>query len=139
MSDDNETILALLEEKANFHSRETERYRSAIRILRGEPETGTRPKTRLQFAPAENPAARRRKVDNPMASTQAMIERVLAEVGSLPYKELTNKMLEAGWITESVTPSNTVRTALGRLAARGIVERTEGGLFAAPASSDEDQ
>lgn len=139
MSDDNETILALLEEKASFHAREAERYRSAIRILRGEPAPGTRPKTQLQFAPAENPAARRRKVDNPMASTQAMVERVLAEVGSLPYKELTNKMLEAGWITESVTPSNTVRTALGRLADRGIVERTEDGLFSTPASSDEDQ
>lgn len=137
MSDDNETILALLEEKASFHAREADRYRSAIRILRGEPERVKRPDTQLQFAYPEAASVRRRKSTDPKASTQAMVEKVLARVGHLTYKELTEKMLEDGWVTESVTPSNTVRTALGRMSERGIVGRNEEGEYYWPAIEEE--
>ena len=142
--DDKETILALLEEKAAYHKGELERYRSAIYALGGSAsvqrqDTVTTPEPPVRVNDGRVALMRRRKVDNPMASTQAMIERVLADSPALGYKQLTEKMLEAGWITESVTPSNTVRTALGRLSERGIVERTEDGLFRVPASTEEAQ
>jgi len=60
----------------------------------------------------------------------SMIRTVISgSLKPLSPTDLTAKMLESGWETESENPVNTVRTALFRLHERGDLSRNEAGEY----------
>jgi hypothetical protein len=121
---DDQTPVALLREKAAHYADLSAEYSRAADLLEREMPT-------IQGAPGSTPVVRRRAAaSDPKKSTMAMIEAVLTTTSEpLDPPTLTEAMREQGWDTDSVNPTNTVRTALSRLVERRAVERVDGGRF----------
>lgn len=115
---DSDTLIRELETRASELEEEARRLRSASEVLQGK-----RAATDTSHVTG---AASVRKV----SQTNPTILKVLNESGPMDARTLTTAMLDRGWETTSITPSNTVRTALGRLADRGEVVRLDDGQFA---------
>lgn len=112
-------LLERLEQKAQHHAREAERYRIAADVIRVELRP-QRPSARTRNDPgsSQRPA------------TSAMVERLLNDSDTaLHPNELLKALLEAGWVSDSPTPINTVRAAAHRLAHQGRVERVGDGRY----------
>lgn len=140
--EDTKSLLARLEEKALFHTREADRYKTAAEVVRAvmydnapkaqlDSPAMVDPATQPEFAlgqPADQPAPRKGP-----KSTMAMIQQVLSESDSpLRLTVLTERMIQSGWETSSAAPSNTVRTAVGRMVEANRAVRTPEGLYSMP-------
>jgi hypothetical protein len=65
------------------------------------------------------------KSNNDPLGTVAMMNQVFSQATEpISFSELVERMLAAGWETKSQIPSNTARTALGRMVDRGTIIRT---------------
>lgn len=128
---DNDQIIRELELRANQLESEAQRLRAAVQVLRGDvpvfsaQPTSTATSIVVPAAPAPRQAVR----------TMPLILETLGELGPISNRDLTAALLERGWTTSSAEPTNTVRTALGRLVQRGQVILADG-LFSL-ASEDE--
>lgn len=121
--DATETLLSRLEQKAEHHTREAERYRVAAEVVRSEVRMSGR-------TPTRNTHTTRRTTAVPGRGTISMIQEVLSEAGvALDLNTLTDRMLAGGWETTSQVPQNTVRTAAMRLTDRSVVVRDSEGRY----------
>ncbi len=121
MNDDS-ALLLRLEQKAEYHAREAERYRVAAEVLRAETVGRRGPRGGRD---ADGSA------QDPRASTIAMVEVALNEAGRpLDPKALLDEMKRLGWETDAANPLNTARTAAHRLVQRGRIQRLADGAYA---------
>jgi len=120
MSDD--TILAEIDQRIADLEAEANRYRAAAALLRGgsAATSGVRSKPNRRQAPRSNGGP---------TSTMSMVQSVLAEHGPLTIRNLAEQMIVDGWDTQSDVPTNTVRTAVGRLTERGVLSRHDDGSY----------
>lgn len=125
---DSHEIIRELERRANQLESEAQRLRAAVQVLRGDAPTVTST-TEASLPVAEHA---RPEVSRPTPKTMPLILETLGELGPTSNRELTAALLERGWVTTSAEPTNTVRTALGRLVQRERVTQLDGGLFALP-------
>ncbi|WP_344753701.1 hypothetical protein [Leifsonella bigeumensis] len=117
---ESDMIIRELEGRANELESEAQRLRAAAEVLRGRSPISS--PTRKSLVPAR-PGTRG-------GGSMELILTTLDELGPLQNTVLTNELLGRGWKTSSASPSNTVRTALGRLMERGEVRRLKDGRFA---------
>jgi hypothetical protein len=128
---DNNEIIRELERRANQLESEAQRLRAAIQVIRGDvPVVSAQPTSNP--APIVVPAS---PAPRQAVGTMPLIIETLGELGPTSNRDLTAALLERGWTTSSAEPTNTVRTALGRLVQRGQVVQA-GRLFSLP-SEDE--
>lgn len=117
-------IIAELNRRASELESEAGRLRSAAEVLRGgKPVSTHTTKSRETGSPHISRTVRK-------SGTMPLILTTLRDAGPLENKELTEELLRQGWKTNSVAPTNTVRTALGRLIERAVVTRLSDGRFA---------
>ncbi len=127
---DADDLLARLQDKAEHHAREAERYRVAADVLRDELRMSSRatPRTSRAFgegSPSTPPS-------DPRTSSMAMVELVLNEADTPMHpNDLVAEMEQRGWQSTATHKVNTVRTAAHRLAAQGRVKHLRDGRFAA--------
>jgi len=125
MDDD---FIERLEQKATYHAREAERYRTAAEVLRKELPGG---RSRPRRPPTEAAGGRADAQQDLVPSTATMIQRALNEAYKpLHPTELVEEMRRLGWQTDVSNPLNTVRTAAHRLASQGAIERVDKGKYA---------
>lgn len=123
MDDD---MVVRLEQKAEHHAREAERYRIAAQVIRAE--LGG---SRRSAATRRDSERTLRVPDDPRTSTMAMVERALNENDrALHPTELVDEMLRLEWRSKAEHPVNSVRTAAHRLVDAGRIQRLDNGLFA---------
>jgi len=130
MSDD--SILAELERKALEAEASASKYRAAIAVLL---DSGSAKPTASVNRDSVALRRLRERRDHGIrrtgpSTTMSMIRTVISgSLKPLSPTDLTAKMLESGWETESENPVNTVRTALFRLHERGDLSRNEAGEY----------
>jgi hypothetical protein len=105
--DDTTEMVARLDALAAKHDAEAKRYKAAADLLRGTAKPATAPFK----ARATKSDARRL----PNGTMNMVIDVLTSHAEPLSPPELAERMLAAGWVTESDNPANTVRTALRRL------------------------
>lgn len=114
-----ESFLERLEQKAEHHAREAERYRIAAEVLREEMRgvRGVRA-TRSDGRVNESTSG------DPRQNTKAMVLRALDQSARpLHPTQLAEEMIRLGWQTNAENRVNTVRTAALRLTEEGRVQR----------------
>lgn len=127
---DNNEIIHELERRANQLESEAQRLRAAVQVLRGDvpvvtaPSASTPAPVSVSVPPPAPALAPRQAI-----GTMPLIIETLGELGPTSNRDLTSALLERGWATASAEPTNTVRTALGRLIQREQVIQLDGGLF----------
>jgi len=130
---DSDTLIIELERRATDLESEAGRLRDAANVIRGG-----RPVTGRSLSPSQGRVQKATDRGTSGTSTASHILAVLGESGPLGNKELTQALFEQGWETGSAAPTNTVRTALGRLMERSEVTRLEDGRFALTGFNPED-
>jgi hypothetical protein len=120
--DDATQMLAALEKRAEELEAEAYRYRTAASVLRGN----SPPSALDQFVTKHpRPSGSGRK---PSANgTKTMARELLSAIGPASPPELAKAMLDAGWVTDSENPANTLRTSLRRMVEVGeVAVRSDG-------------
>lgn len=120
-----EDLVCRLEQKAEHHAREAERYRVAAEVLRAE-----MPGSRRSGKRGPDRERGGRTPADPRHSTMAMVERALNGSGRpLKAQELVEEMRRLDWQTEAANPVNTARTAAHRLVDQERIQRSPDGRF----------
>lgn len=129
------TLLDQLRTKAEWHAREAERYRTALEVVQAE--AGSAGGADSVGAPLDTPnaspdmpASTARRARAPRSATMGLLETTVnAEGRDWTVPALVSAMDAAGWDTPVENKVNTVRTAISRLAERGVVERVRPGVY----------
>lgn len=125
---DSKELIRELESRAGQLESEAQRLRAAAQVLRGEVPVVATPTA---------PSPSQTSAPHQALGTMPLIIDTLAEIGPATNRDLTAALRKRGWVTVSTQPTNTVRTALGRLLRRGQVVQLDDGRFALPPATDE--
>lgn len=129
-----EDFVLRLEQKAEYHRREAERYAIAAGVFRDELRGGRQGRNG-----SRGDRNRSRRPADPRQSTMAMVEAALNDVDrALTPTELVAEMLRLEWQTSAVNPVNTVRTAAHRLVEQGRIQKADDGRFSRLGLPDSD-
>jgi hypothetical protein len=115
-------IITELEDKATALEEDARKIRAAIEVLKDVRGPHTNSPARIASRASRTRAG----------GTLDQIREILAETPPLSVAEILDTLYARAWTTESANPSNTVRTAIGRLLERGAVVKSPDGRYTLP-------